>query len=66
MKVQATKRGYFGLSIVEEGAEFNIPDEPKGKDGMPAAFSKRWMKSLEAPAKAESQDEAAAGKKGKK
>jgi hypothetical protein len=47
MKVEATKRGYFDHSIREPEDQFSIPDDPKGKDGKPKAFSARWMKSVD-------------------
>ena len=53
MKVEATKTGYFGLERHREGDQFDIPDEPKGKNGKPVAFSKNWMRSLEPEVKAE-------------
>lgn len=44
MKVIAIELGYFDHVRRRPGDEFVIPDEPKGKDGKPVAFSKRWMK----------------------
>jgi hypothetical protein len=54
MKVRATKLGFDGLRRQRPGDEFEIPDEPKGPDGMPKLFSKNWMEVVEkAPAKPE-------------
>lgn len=63
MNVIATKRGYFDHTIREEGTEFSIPDEPKGKDGKPVAFSKHWMTPAEEAEKAEKAEKPS--KKGK-
>lgn len=50
MRVEATKLGYFNHQVREPGDQFDIPDEPKGKDGKPKAFSKNWMAEVEAAA----------------
>jgi hypothetical protein len=41
MKVIATKRGYDGIAIREEGEEFDMPDEATGT----------WFEPVEAKAK---------------
>lgn len=53
IKVEATKRGYYGVEIREPGSQFDIQSEKE--------FSKRWMKRVEEP-KAE---KAGNGKKGR-
>lgn len=52
MKVEATKVGFFGIQRRRPGDQFEIPDEPKGKDGKPLAFSKNWMVEVDPPAPA--------------
>lgn len=53
MRVRATQVGYYGGELREVGEVFDILDDPrKGADGQPvkgtvAAFSKRWMESVD-------------------
>lgn len=57
MRVKAVKLGFLGGMLRHPGDTFEIPDEPKGKDGNPVMFSnaKRkngqpgWMEKIEEP-----------------
>lgn len=40
MRVRATELGYYGDSLREEGAEFDIKDDVEGE---PSEFSSNWM-----------------------
>ena len=39
--------GEFGGRARYVGDEFDIPNDPKGADGLPRAYSRRWMEQVE-------------------